>query len=694
MGNFFTATSIFTFLACLVLGCLYAWVLYRKNNVIDKNLKYTLSIFRILVITTVSWLLFAPLIKQISYLPEKPIIVLAHDNSISVSKIKPAGFNQQKYEQDLKKLVDQLSSKYEVKTYSFSDSVKAGLDFSGQGKLSNASALINQLNDELLNRNVGAVIISSDGIFNRGGNPLYEMNKIKAPFYTVALGDTIPKRDLLVANVNYNNLVYLDNEFTIDVQVQAYESKGENAVLSVFENGKKIKEQLIDINSGSFVKEVEVKLKANKIGVQQYTINLSPLKNEITTKNNAQTIFVEVIDARQQILLAAAAPHPDLATLKRAIELNKHYEVTLAMADELNTVNFDKYSLAILYQLPNNSNLAASFLTKLAGTRISVWNIIGAQSNLPAFNRSQTSVIFNRPTYSFQEIFPYPDPSFTLFNLEANSVKQLNDYDPLVAPFASLGIKGSYVAALNQRIGKVNTQNPLLFFLDDNGKKLGFLIGEGIWKWKLEEAKDEQNFPLIDELIAKTVQYLTVKDDKRKFKAYSSKNTYEENENIILNAVLYNDAYKPVNTPDVSVKVKNAEGKIFNYTFSKFGASYRLDVGTLPQGNYTFIANTTLGNKNLTSTGAFYVNALIAEYQQTTANHQLLYAMAKQSNGKLFIPTNVLAIADEIEKGGQVKTISYEDRKYEELISLKWLFVLIVLLLTTEWFLRKRNGEI
>lgn len=160
--------------------------------------------------------------------------------------------------------------------------------FSGQGRLSNASALINRLNDELLNRNVGAVVVASDGIFNRGGNPLYEINKIKAPFYTIALGDTVPKRDVLIGNVNYNNLVYLDNEFTLGIQVQAYESKGENTVLSVFENGRKIKEQIVAISSESFIKEVEVKLKANKIGIQQYAISLSPLKNEITPKNNAQ----------------------------------------------------------------------------------------------------------------------------------------------------------------------------------------------------------------------------------------------------------------------------------------------------------------------------------------------------------------------------------------------------------------------
>ncbi|SFA56217.1 hypothetical protein SAMN04488511_115153 [Pedobacter suwonensis] len=53
---------------------------------------------------------------------------------------------------------------------------------------------------------------------------------------------------------------------------------------------------------------------------------------------------------------------------------------------------------------------------------------------------------------------------------------------------------------------------------------------------------------------------------------------------------------------------------------------------------------------------------------------------------------NLLKIADEILKNENIKTISYEDRKYDELINMKWLFGLIMILLGTEWFLRKRNG--
>ncbi|SFG94330.1 hypothetical protein [Pedobacter insulae] len=694
MANFFTISSIISFLACLALGILYAWLLYGKLKHLPVRLIIILSLFRTLAITLLIWMLFAPLFKKVSYTLEKPIIILAQDNSLSVGQVMPAKFDQINYQKQMQELSTKLSEKYEVKTYSFSDSVKTGLDFSGKGKLSNGAVLIEQLKDEVMNRNIGAIIIASDGIFNRGGNPLYDLKQLNAPVYTIGLGDTVPKKDVLIADINYNNLVYLDNEFTLSVQVQAFQSKGEKTRLTVTENGVKVKDEIVDLNANSFVKDIPIKMKARKVGVQKYNVSVSSLKNEITTKNNSQTIFVEVIDGRQKILIVSGTAHPDVTVLKQAIEINKHYEVALALPDDLNQVELNKYSLAILYQFPGDNNSSLNLLNQIKGSRIPIWCILGAQTDMSGLAQLQGLVKLNRATGAIQEVFPLIAPNFTLFALETNADAQLKDYDPLQMPFGNLIINGSYSAILNQKIGKVNTQSPLWFFMDNNGRKIAFLLGEGIWKWKLEEAKNVQSFPLVNELVSKTLQYLSVKDDKRKFKVYANKSTFDENEQVILNASLYNDAYEPINTSEVAIKIRPENGKIFNYNFSKFGSSYRLDAGSLPEGNYTFIATTNLGDKKYSFNGSFYVKALITEFQQTTANHQLLYTMAQQNNGKMLMPSNLLSVLDEINKNEQIKTIRYEDRKYEELINFKFLFIFILLLLSLEWFLRKRNGEV
>jgi hypothetical protein len=689
--------SVYTILAlfgCLLAGLSLSWLLYNNTSHLEKNTRYALAAIRAIVITAIGFLLFFPLLRSISYELEKPVIIIGQDNSISVGAIKPQGFDQKQYEKDLKALSERLSNKFEVKIYHFSDSVSPGYDFNYKGKVSNGAKFIGKLNDELVNRNVGAVIVASDGIFNRGGSPLYDLNKLKAPVYTIALGDTIPKKDLLIANVNSNDIVYLDNEFTSEVQVQAFESAGSQAILSVLQDGKEVQKQTISITTNSFVKTIPIKIKASKLGLQKYTLVLNTLPNEVSAQNNSQHIFVDVIDAKQKVLIAAAAPHPDITVFKQAISSNERYEVKVAIADDLNVLNPKDYGLVILYQLPGVSNVGLGFLNKLKESNTSIWYVLGAQSNLLAFNQFQKNVTHDGNSNTLQETYAVVNPGFTSFEITDAEAKSIAGFDPLSVPFGTTSVNTEASIALNQRIGKINTQYPQLLFSIDAGKKAAYLIGEGIFKWKLGEALDGATESVTSNLISRSVQYLSLKDDKRKFKAYTVKNTFDENENININAVLYNDSYVAVNKPDVNIQIKNESGKAYKYVFSRTEAAYQLDAGSLPPGNYSYEATTNFGNKPYKASGMFYVNNIVAEYQQTIANHQLLGTMASQSNGKMFMPKDLLKIADAIEGNEEIKTISYEDRKYEELINFKWLFVLIMLLLTIEWFFRKRTGEI
>ena len=694
MSDSLTLYTVLALFGCLLAGLSLALLLYRNTEHLNKNTRYALAAARAVIITTIAFLLFFPLLRTVSYELEKPIIVIGQDNSLSVGAITPAGFDQAAYERDLKSLSEQLSNKFEVKIYNFSDSVGAGYDFSNKGKISNASKFIGKLNDQLLNRNVGAVIIASDGIFNRGGSPLYDLNKLKAPVYTIALGDTIPKKDLLIANVNSNDIVYLDNEFTAEVQIQAFESKGSQAILKVLQDGKVLQTQTIAINANPFVKTLPIKIKASKLGLKKYTLSLNTLPNEISTQNNSQHLFIDVIDAKQKVLIAAAAPHPDITVFKQAISGNERYEVKVAIAEDLDNLNPKDYGLVLLYQLPAASNVGLSFLNKLKESNVSIWYVLGAQSNLMAFNQYQKGITYSGNANSLQETYATVNPNFSTFDITEEEVKTIAGFDPLLVPFGTVTVNAEASIALNQRIGKINTQYPQLFFSTENGKKVEYLIGEGIYKWKLGEALKGAEESVINSLISKSVQYLSVKDDKRKFKAYTTKNTFDENENITINAVLYNDSYVAVNKPDVNIQIKNESGKAYNFLFSRTEVAYQLDAGTLPPGNYSYTASTNFGNKQLKASGLFYVNNIVAEYQQTIANHQLLSTMASTSNGKMYMPKDLLKIVKDIESNEEIKTLSYENRKYEELINFKWLFVLILSLLTLEWFFRKRNGEV
>jgi hypothetical protein len=683
-------------LACLPLGLLYAWLMYRQSAVSDKNLRYTLFALRALAVFLISLLLVSPLVKSVNYKPQKPLILIAQDNSASIKLFATPPKTSAKGEDltgvaYLARLKLLLGDQYEVHAFHFSHDLAEGLSNTFDGKQTDISAALHQLNDRFVNQNIGAVVLATDGLYNQGSDPLYEARNFKTSIYTIALGDTIPKRDLLIGNINYNKTAFLGDDFEIEVLTEAYQSKGENMRLTVTEDGKEVRALTIPVNSDAFKKVVPVKLNADKKGLRKFNISIAPVKNELSVQNNQETIYVEVLDEKQKILLLYDGPHPDISVIKQAIESNKNYEVKPVLTTELAPVKLSDYSLAIVYQLSASSFGAFKGLIK---GKMPLWYLAGTQADLQSLNNQQKLIKISAVRTEMQEVFAQPVSSFSLFTLSDSALKKISRFPPLQAPFGNYSSPSANNVLFNQKIGNIPTTYPLLAFGDDNGKRIAVLTGEGVWRWQLAEFQAYGNHHAVEELFSQGIQYLTANANRQKFRVYPARNVFDEGENVLLNAELYNDALELVNTPDVKIDLKNEQGKIYSFLFTRNGQSYQLNAGTLPVGEYTYSASTKLGIRQLTANGQLTVKPLNLELRQSAANFQLLHTIAKESGGEMLRPSEIDRLADLIKKDGNIKTLVYEDKHYSDMIDLKWIFVLILVLLSTEWFLRKREGEI
>ncbi|MFC0515645.1 hypothetical protein ACFFGT_15605 [Mucilaginibacter angelicae] len=678
--------------AGLLLGLAYAWLMYRKPVNIGKNLRYILAAIRAVTVFFITVLLISPLVKSVKYEPQKPLVLIAQDNSSSINTFKPAGFNSPAFVDDLAKLKQELGDKYDVQEFNFDKDLHPGLSKSFGGKQTDIAGALHQLNDRFTNQNIGALVLATDGLYNQGNDPQYEARNIKTSIYSVALGDTTAKRDLLIGNVNYNKTAFLGNDFVIEVLATAYQSKGENMSLSVTEDGKQVYTQNIPVTGTDFKKIIPIKLNAAKKGLRKYNISIAPVKNELSTQNNTETIYVEVLDARQKVLLLYNGPHPDLTVIKQAIETNKNFEVKASSLADAATIKPADYSLIILYQLSAGEYPPVkSFIAK---SKMPVWYIIGSQSNLQAINSEQNTVHISAGRAETQEVMPLPANDFTAFTLSDSARKKIAALPPLIAPFGSYGTAAGTSVLLRQEIGAVATTYPLLAFGDEGGRRIAVLTGEGLWRWQLAEYQNYGNRNATDELLSQTVQYLTANANRQRFRVYPARNVFDEGENVILNAELYNDALELINTPDVKIELKSTAGKNYSFLFTRTGQSYQLDAGALPIGEYTYNASAQNGKQEFKATGQFTIKPLNLETRQSAANHTLLNALSKQSGGQMLKPSQLGQLADLIRKNENIKTVVYEDKHYSDLIDMKWLFALILLLLSTEWFLRKREGEI
>jgi len=674
-------------LLCLVAGFVFSAMLYVRDKhhaERSKLVRYSLFSLRFLSVSIITLLLLDIFIKRLVNETEKPIIIIAQDNSSSLIGGKDSTFIKTEYQTALNQLINAVKEKYDVKIYGFDDDLKPSETFDFKGKETDISNVFSDIENNYANKNIGAVILASDGIYNKGTNPLYSIQKINAPIYGIALGDTVPLKDVWIQTINHNQVAYLGNSFPAEVIVNATDLKDKTVNLLINHNGKVLKNEVVTINSNTYSKAFNFVLDADISGIQKYTVSLSTITEDRNKQNNTQSFIIDVIDNREKVLILANAPHPDVAAIEQSIASSQTYEVEVDLINNF-TKPLKPYALVILHQ-PNI--IPQRISSELKNNKQSVFYIGNNFSNF--LNPTIPLQSYGNRTNDAEVVYK---KEFALFSISNELQNYFKSLPAVKCAFKSALTSNGANALLTQKIGVVETDEPLFLFTEINGIKAANFNGDGLWRWKLRDFADHENHNLFNELIHKTVQYLSVKADKSFFRVYSKK-IINENEAIDFTAEVYNQSYELVTEPDVTLNLKDESGKVYNYTFSKKQNMYQLSAGKFPAGEYSYEAKVKYGEKLFTKNGVIIIKEIVSEKINTVANHQLLYQITKESGGQLFYANQLKQLEQNILQNDSIKSITYSHKQLTDLVNLKWMFFFILILLSTEWFLRKYNGKV
>jgi hypothetical protein len=676
------------------MGAVYAGALYfrdRFNRTYGSRLAGLLAAMRFGVVTLIAFFLLKPLIKTIQREVEKPIIIIAQDNSQSLSLVKDSAMYKTSYLDQLKSLKDALGEDYDVRSYSFGDQIKEGLDsISLQEKETNFSGLLEEINTKFAGRNLGALIIGSDGIYNKGSNPIYSYNKLNAPVYTIALGDTTVRKDALIAEVAANRLAYLNNKFPISISVEGRKCAGETVQVTVSHKGNTVFSQPITFDGNRSAKTIDLTQDAKTVGLQKYTVTISNLNGEITYANNRKDVFIEVLDSRQKVLILASTPHPDVNAMREAIASNDAYSISTELVNKFNG-NINDYNLIIFHQLPSSGSQGLNFVKNAIDQNIPSLFIWGANTDFNAFNSLGLGYSLSGYRNTNTDINAAVMEGYSLFQIEKITSDLIATAPPLSVPFGDFEISPGANIFVRQQVGQISTSKPLIAFNKKNENKIGLIAGEGIWRWRINAFRQFETHDVFNGMVSKMVQYMASKEDKSLFRV-NGPTDFPENIAITFDAELYNASYEAVIDKEISMVIKNEEGREFPYTFSPMNGRYKLNAGSLPVGNYTYVASTVSEGQTLKEIGEFSVSPLQAELTNTIADHKLLAQFARENSGEMVYPDAVNSLVEKIKAREEITSVSYETKQLNDLINFRWLLFLILLLLGGEWLLRKRAG--
>lgn len=691
MLSLITEYPIWFIIFCLVSGFLFAWLLYRKDNkfaeasILIRNLMFA---FRILSVSIIAFFLLSPVIKSIGKIIEKPIIIFAQDNSESIKQDKNNILN---LSDKIHNFFNSKKNDFTFKSYSFGDEVIKTDSFNFADKQTDISELISDIKNKYYHRNIGAVIIVSDGIYNKGKNPIYEINDINFPIYTLALGDTTVKKDLVLTDIKYNKVAFLKNTYPIQVSVKAKKLKGGRSEVQIFDNGKLVKKQQIVIVSNDFFKKYNFEIKANKLGFHKIKIKLKEVDKEINYKNNIKQIITEVTDSKQKVLILANSPHPDISAIRQALELNQNFETDFFLVNKFNK-SVQGYNLIILHQLPSKYNSAKAIFSQIKKANIPVLYILGGQSSLQKFDNLNTGLITGAYANSSDEVHGILNKNFTLFDLNSDIETISLSAPPMLSAFGTYKVVGDAQILFTRKVKNINTGLPLIVFNPNLGNsKSAVITGEGLWRWRIFDYKLNKNHYLFNELINKTVQYLTQRETKEHLKVIVDK-IISENQDIVIKAEVFDNNYEIDNTGRVEIQILDSANKVNNYVFEKNGKSYKLNVGKFAEGDYSWKAKTVLKGKKYIKEGLFSIVPINIEDENTIANHNLLNNISSKTGGELFYPKQIEELLKKIQNNEDIVSISYSEKKTESLINFKIIFFLILALLSVEWFMRKFFG--
>jgi hypothetical protein len=668
-------------------------LLYLRNNEnkdLTRSQKSILMSLRFLTILFVMMLFTSPLLRTIMRISEMPVVVLATDNSLSMKGL-PGTKDPTAGVLTLTETVSkELAKKFRVIHYIFGEKTLTEEKNDFGDKYSDYSQMIQTVFNNHLNENVGALVIIGDGKYNQGENPLNAVKMLHFPVFAVGIGDTSSIRDARISDLRVNKTAFAGNQFPVEVDIRIAGLENSNLLFSVSHRGKKEFSRELKVSGTDYFITIPLTLDATQNGLQYYTATIDPAKGEQNTLNNSWSFVINIMENKQKIMILSEGAHPDVGALINALEQQINYDVSVFAPDQVPN-DFKGVSLFILNQLPSSSESCQQIMVQSQKYRIPVLFIVGSKTMLPQLRMLGLGVEVVPLAGEFDEAQATLNDQFVSFTISNELKENLGKYPPLKVPFAEFSLDADYKLFAFQRVKNITTSKPLIAFTNRNGIKTGIIFGEGIWRWRIYNfilSGDHQEF---NEWVDKLVQYLALHDNDDNF-IIDFKPVYNETENIKMSAEVYNDAFELINTPEVNIEITDSTNRAFSYNFDHSNQFYRMDAGIFPPGKYHFKAKTTIGTADYSETGDFAVVPVNLEQVDYQADYRILNQMAYETNGKFFTSDQSDQLIQSISETNSIKTTNYIQTALNEILNLRWIFFLILLLLSAEWFLRKFWG--
>jgi len=696
-----TGLSLWLIPLILVLSLGISIWFYRNDVFLkdaSKSIRMVLFSLRFLLVFTIGLLLLKPFSKHLQSEFYQPELIVLHDQSQSLRLSKDSTYDVHQFAKERAEWIQSLKdADIPVRMYGFSDSLYQNFDTTYQQEISNISAALQQVFGENAGKTVGGMVVISDGIYNRGEDPVYRASQCNYPIYTVGLGDTSSSKDIRVSLLEINKVAYSNQNIPFKLDILGDNLPIGTGKFTIKINGKTIKTETFQVKQSHFFGSFTQSIAALPVGMHLLNVELESFDGEYNLVNNRRSVYIEVVDSKQKILVLFDAPHPDIAAIRSSLDQLSHIECNYQSVGQFDG-KIEPYHLIVLHQLPSTSFPLSELIQKSQKMGISLWSVVSNSTDLKSLQNIHPLIKWSKVHPNAQFTNSQINSAFNLFGLESGLIQFMEKAPPLWCPSIKINSTEAIQVLSNQTIKAIPNGQAQIFFAENEFQKLGFIVGEGIWKWKMYNYKQEQNTIWFDQIIQKTSQFLLAKAIKDLLRV-DVQNQYTDYESVQINAQYLNPSFEPVIDAHLAMELTHNNNSPSHKTMVSGGTSHSLKLGRLEPGLYRYKVYPTAADgqtriDKIEKSGQFVVEATDIEFENLTANHQLLNQISEQTGGFLANKHQLKQLADSIIASDQFKPRQYSTEEVSDWIEIKWLLFLLVALATAEWFIRKWNGTV
>ena len=532
-----------------------------------------------------------------------------------------------------------------------------------------------------------AIILASDGIHNAVVNPYSLLSK--KPIYTLGLGEIRGVEDFKIVDVRHPRVVNAGDEVEVQVDCQANLLNGAEIGLEISHNEGGLPLASVDftISQDVFDTTITLTIRPQEKGIQAFTVKANCTMDELTQANNTASFFMEVKDGRQNILLCAAGPHPDIRAIHKVLSEYQTMNVSLHfMKDGPPTLN--GLDGIIWHNLPDGryGELAIS-----RDSRVPQLFIVGAATSAELYNALFDGIVL--PTGS-----AWSANRKAVFQPSSIPLIFTSEILQRLAEMPSIRYPSGVVHKLNisaQTLLTEGLQEPVLSNLSRGGKKIFTLIGEGWWKWQMAERQSYGNADAFKTFFQQLTNELIQDFSQERLLLSWTPSRPKGREEVIFSLDALGENYTRVIPRNIEINLSDSKSD-WDTTFvakSNNEGVVSSDPIPLRSGMYLVQASALVDNKELSTNAGIVIEEDLREYHVTRRDTTLLQHIAQANQGVYHSKEQVdNLISDVMNRISGLKKNQVIRSVKPRVNEMLWL-CLALLFFGAEWVLRKYAGS-